>query len=148
MSAGALALEGVTRRFGEHTAVDDVSLEIAAGELLALIGASGSGKTTTLRIVAGYEVPEAEGWFSTAATSRRFPRRSADSGWCFSTTHCSHMPVEDNVAFGLEARGMGRAKRLERARSALSRLGSGMPKLWSSRYREVSSSEWRLPARW
>ena len=55
---GTLALNGVTRRFGDYTAVDNVSFEVAAGELLALVGASGSGKTTTLRIAAGYETPD------------------------------------------------------------------------------------------
>ena len=55
---GALALNGVTRRFGDYTAVDNVSFEIGPGELLALVGASGSGKTTTLRIAAGYETPD------------------------------------------------------------------------------------------
>ena len=58
-SEGALALNGVTRRFGDFTAVDNVSFEIGPGELLALVGASGSGKTTTLRIAAGYEIPDA-----------------------------------------------------------------------------------------
>jgi putative spermidine/putrescine transport system ATP-binding protein len=58
VTAGSLALERVTRRFGEHTAVDDISIEVPSGELLALIGASGSGKTTTLRIAAGYETPD------------------------------------------------------------------------------------------
>src|SRR3979411_2185221 len=57
--AGVLALNGVTRRFGEFTAVDNVSVDVGPGELLALVGASGSGKTTTLRIAAGYEHPDA-----------------------------------------------------------------------------------------
>jgi ABC-type Fe3+/spermidine/putrescine transport system ATPase subunit len=56
--AGALSLNGVTRRFGDFTAVDNVSVEVGPGELLALVGASGSGKTTTLRIAAGYESPD------------------------------------------------------------------------------------------
>ena len=56
--SGALALNGVTRRFGEFTAVDNVSFEVGPGELLALVGASGSGKTTTLRMAAGYETPD------------------------------------------------------------------------------------------
>jgi iron(III) transport system ATP-binding protein len=126
VSAGALALEGVTRRFGEHTAVDDVSLAIAAGELLALIGASGSGKTTTLRIVAGYEVPDNGRVMLDGRDITALPPQKRSFGMVFQ--HYAlfpHMPVEDNVAFGLEARGMPKSKRLERARSALESVGLG-----------------------
>jgi ABC-type Fe3+/spermidine/putrescine transport system ATPase subunit len=126
VTAGALALEGVTRRFGEHTAVDEVSLEIAAGELLALIGASGSGKTTTLRIVAGYEVPDSGRVMLDGRDITALPPQKRGFGMVFQ--HYAlfpHMPVEDNVAFGLEARGIPKAKRLERARSALDSVGLG-----------------------
>ena len=126
MSAGALALEGVTRRFGEHTAVDDVSLDITAGELLALIGASGSGKTTTLRIVAGYEVPDSGRVLLDGRDITAIPPQKRGFGMVFQ--HYAlfpHMPVEDNVAFGLEARGIPKSKRLERARSALESVGLG-----------------------
>ena len=126
MTAGALALEGVTRRFGDHTAVDDVSLDIAAGELLALIGASGSGKTTTLRIVAGYEVPDAGRVVLDGRDITALPPQKRGFGMVFQ--HYAlfpHMPVEDNVAFGLEARGIPKAKRLDRARKALESVGLG-----------------------
>jgi putative spermidine/putrescine transport system ATP-binding protein len=126
VSAGALALEGVTRRFGEHTAVDDVSLEIAAGQLLALIGASGSGKTTTLRIVAGYEVPDAGRVILDGQDITALPPQKRGFGMVFQ--HYAlfpHMSVEENVAFGLEARGIPKAKRIERARSALESVGLG-----------------------
>jgi len=126
VSAGALALKGITRRFGEHTAVDNVSLEIAAGELLALIGASGSGKTTTLRIVAGYEIPDSGTVTLDGRDITDLPPQKRGFGMVFQ--HYAlfpHMPVEDNVAFGLEARGVPKAKRLERARSALESVGLG-----------------------
>jgi ABC-type Fe3+/spermidine/putrescine transport system ATPase subunit len=126
VSAGALALKGITRRFGEHTAVDNVSLEIAAGELLALIGASGSGKTTTLRIVAGYEMPDSGTVTLDGRDITDLPPQKRGFGMVFQ--HYAlfpHMPVEDNVAFGLEARGIPKAKRLERARSALESVGLG-----------------------
>ena len=126
MSAGALALNGVTRRFGEHTAVDNISLEIAAGELLALIGASGSGKTTTLRIVAGYENPDSGQVILDGRDITDLPPQKRGFGMVFQ--HYAlfpHMSVENNVAFGLEARGVPKATRLERARAALDSVGLG-----------------------
>ncbi|HUQ21310.1 MAG TPA: ABC transporter ATP-binding protein [Gemmatimonadaceae bacterium] len=126
VSAGALALKGITRRFGDHTAVDNVSLEIGAGELLALIGASGSGKTTTLRIVAGYEIPDSGTVSLDGRDITPIPPQRRGFGMVFQ--HYAlfpHMPVEENVAFGLEARGVPKAKRLERARAALESVGLG-----------------------
>jgi len=52
-----IQLENVTKKFGELTAVDRVSLEVNDGEFIALLGPSGCGKTTTLRLIAGLEVP-------------------------------------------------------------------------------------------
>jgi energy-coupling factor transporter ATP-binding protein EcfA2 len=54
----AIALEGVSKRFGKHLAVDDVTLSIREGEFFSLLGPSGCGKTTTLRMIAGFEVPD------------------------------------------------------------------------------------------
>jgi ABC-type sulfate/molybdate transport systems ATPase subunit len=56
-----ITVTGVTKRFGAFTARDDVSLRVSSGELVALIGPSGSGQTTPLRIIAGLEVPDAGG---------------------------------------------------------------------------------------
>ena len=126
MSAGALALNGITRRFGEHTAVDNISLEIAAGELLALIGASGSGKTTTLRIVAGYENPDSGQVMLDGRDITDLPPQKRGFGMVFQ--HYAlfpHMSVEDNVAFGLEARGIAKTTRLARARESLDSVGLG-----------------------
>jgi ABC-type Fe3+/spermidine/putrescine transport system ATPase subunit len=122
--SGALALNGVTRRFGDYTAVDNVSFEIGRGELLALVGASGSGKTTTLRIAAGYEAPDAGTVTLGGVDMTRLPPERRGFGMVFQ--HYAlfpHMPVEQNVAFGLEARGVGKAERLEKARAALTSVG-------------------------
>jgi ABC-type Fe3+/spermidine/putrescine transport system ATPase subunit len=122
--SGALALEGITRRFGDFTAVDDVSFEVGRGELLALVGASGSGKTTTLRITAGYEVPDGGRVTLGGNDITRVPPERRGFGMVFQ--HYAlfpHMPVEENVAFGLEARGVNKVDRLIKARAALASVG-------------------------
>ena len=53
-----LELQGLTKRFGEFTAVDSMNLKAAEGEMIALLGGSGCGKTTTLRMIAGFESPD------------------------------------------------------------------------------------------
>ncbi len=118
--AGSLALTDLTRRFGGPNgpaAVDHVTVTVAEGELLALVGASGSGKTTTLRIAAGYE-PADEGRVELDGKDiTRLPPQRRDFGMVFQ--HYAlfpHLSVEDNVAFGLEARGVGRTERIARAR--------------------------------
>ena len=123
-AAGCLRLRGITRRFGGTTAVDDVSFDVADGELLALVGASGSGKTTTLRITAGYEPADAGTVELDGRDITRLPPQQRDFGMVFQ--HYAlfpHLTVEQNVAFGLEARGVGRAERLTRARAALAGVG-------------------------
>ena len=55
----AVSLRGVTKRFGKVTAVDDIDLDIRDGEFFSMLGPSGSGKTTVLRMIAGFEIPDA-----------------------------------------------------------------------------------------
>jgi len=129
--ASALALERVTRRYpgNPEPSVDAVSLSIAPGELVALVGASGSGKTTTLRIAAGYETPDSgrvvltdESGVTRDITHETPQRR----GFGMVFQHYAlfpHMTVEQNVAFGLEARGVRKAERLAKAREALAGVG-------------------------
>jgi len=72
-----LALRGVTKRFGEIEAVRGVDLELASGEFVVLLGPSGAGKTTTLRLVAGLERPDAAACTSADATSAHSRPRCA-----------------------------------------------------------------------
>ncbi len=125
MSAGALALDGLTRRYADGPpAVDRLTLEVARGELLALVGASGSGKSTTLRMIAGYEVPDGGRVVLDGRDITALPPQRRGFGMVFQ--HYAlfpHLSVEDNVAFGLEARGVRRSERLTRARQALAGVG-------------------------
>lgn len=124
MSAGRLSLQGLTRRFGAHAAVDDLWLEVPRGELLALIGASGSGKTTTLRMVAGYETPDAGRVALDGRDITGVPPQRRGFGMVFQ--HYAlfpHLSVGENVAFGLEARGVSRRERRARAEQALAGVG-------------------------
>lgn len=127
-----LTVQQLTRRFAAagRPAVDDISFTVQPGEVLALVGASGSGKTTTLRMIAGYEQPDA-GRIALDAngagrdiTSESPQRR----GFGMVFQHYAlfpHMSVAENVAFGLESRGVAKRERVERARQALERVGLG-----------------------
>lgn len=120
----SLSLKNISRRFGDYAAVDDVSLTIAAGELVALIGASGSGKTTALRIVAGYEAPDSGAVLLGGTDITRLPPQKRGFGMVFQ--HYAlfpQMPVVENVAFGLEARGVRKEERVRRAREVLDSVG-------------------------
>jgi len=98
----ALELEGVTKRYGETTAVSDLSLAVERGEFFTLVGPSGCGKTTTLRLVAGFEAPTA-GTVRFAGTDvAGVPPEDRDVGVVFQNYALfSHLSVGENVAYGL-----------------------------------------------
>jgi ABC-type Fe3+/spermidine/putrescine transport system ATPase subunit len=128
MSTGSsLSLVGLTRRFGAKApAVDDLSLDVASGELLALIGASGSGKTTTLRMVAGYERPDAGRILLEGRDITTLPPERRGFGMVFQ--HYAlfpHLSVGNNVAFGLAARGLNGRERRALTERALENVGLG-----------------------
>ncbi len=121
-----LVIDGLTRRFGTRTVVNGLSLEVRAGQLLALIGASGSGKTTTLRMVAGYERPDSGRVLLDGTDITTAAPQSRDFGMVFQ--HYAlfpHLRVSENVSFGLEARAVSRADRERRAAAALETVGLG-----------------------
>ena len=103
----AVELAGVTKRFGEFVAVDDLSLDIYEGEFFSLLGPSGCGKTTTLRMIAGFEEPT-EGGISVAGDPVRGvpPYRRPVNTVFQSYAIFPHLNVFDNVAFGLRRAGV------------------------------------------
>ncbi|MFC6864857.1 ABC transporter ATP-binding protein [Halomicroarcula sp. GCM10025817] len=98
----AVELEGVTKRYGGTTAVDDVSLAVEKGEFFTLVGPSGCGKTTTLRLLAGFEAPT-EGTVRFGGQDvAGVPPEDRDVGVVFqSYALFPHMTVRENVAYGL-----------------------------------------------
>jgi spermidine/putrescine transport system ATP-binding protein len=103
----AVELSGVTKRFGEFVAVDDLSLDIYEGEFFSLLGPSGCGKTTTLRMIAGFEEPT-EGSISVAGEQVQGvpPYRRPVNTVFQSYAIFPHLNVFDNVAFGLRRSGV------------------------------------------
>ena len=125
-----LSLQSVTRRFGAVAAVDDVSLEVAAGEFICLLGPSGCGKSTALRLIGGFEEPDAgDILIDGASTVGVPPNRRATSMVFQSHALWSHMTTFGNIAFGLKLRKLPRENVRRKVGDALSLLGlSGLDK--------------------
>ena len=102
-----LRLEGVTKRFGSFTAVDDLTLTVPEGSFFALLGPSGCGKTTTLRMVAGLEDPTAGRVYIGAddVTQLRPYKRPVNTVFQ-SYALFPHLTISENIAFGLRRRGV------------------------------------------
>lgn len=116
----SIAIRGVTKRFGEVTALDDLSLDIEPGELFSLLGPSGCGKTTLLRSLAGFYTPEAGRIFFGDEEVTRVAAHKRNTGMMFqSYALWPHMTVEQNVAFGLEERRVPAGEIRRRVREAL-----------------------------
>lgn len=101
----SIAVQNITKRFGQFTALSELSLEIPTGELVALLGPSGCGKTTLLRIIAGMESPDSGRILFDGQETTHVHTRERQVGFVFQ--HYAlfrHMSVFENVAFGLRVR--------------------------------------------
>jgi len=116
----AVRFSGVSRHFGEVRAVDNVDLAVGEGEFFAMLGPSGSGKTTCLRLIAGFERPNAGQIeiFGEPVNDTPPYRRSVNTVFQDYALF-PHMSVSDNVAYGLMVRGVDKVERRRRAETAL-----------------------------
>ncbi|WP_137131061.1 ABC transporter ATP-binding protein [Rhizobium sp. FY34] len=120
----SLTLDNVTAHYGSTQVLQDLSLAIAAGELVSLLGASGCGKTTTLRLVAGFLEPTSGSIRLGDRDLTRMPAHQRDIGLVFQNYALfPHLSVRDNVAFGLKQRGLGSVERKAKADTMLERVG-------------------------
>jgi sulfate transport system ATP-binding protein len=101
----SIVVDSVTKRFGDYTALDDVSLEVRDGSLTALLGPSGGGKSTLLRVIAGLEAPDTGTVSIAGEDATRQPPQQRNVGFVFQHYAAfKHMTVAKNVAFGLTIR--------------------------------------------
>ncbi|MEC9345713.1 MAG: ABC transporter ATP-binding protein [Pseudomonadota bacterium] len=113
-------VQGVSKFFGDVTAVDGVSLDIRRGEFFSLLGGSGCGKTTLLRMLAGFEIPSEGSILIDGVDVARVPPYERPVNMMFqSYALFPHMTVEGNVSFGLEQEGVAKPERRRRVAEAL-----------------------------
>src|SRR5919199_854041 len=130
--AHGLRLVGLTKRFKEHAAVDNLDLEIVAGQFYTLLGPSGCGKTTTLRLIAGLEQADGGSIYlddrliSSADKGYFAEPEQRGMGMVFqSYAVWPHMTVGQNVEFPLKLRGLPASERRQRVSEVLQLVGLG-----------------------
>jgi len=126
LAADALTLDGISHRYGTSFAVENVTLDIAGGEMVALLGPSGCGKTTLLRIIAGF-IQQTEGRVIVGRDAiDHLPPHKRTIGIVFQNYALfPHLSVADNVAYGLAARGVDRTAQKARVAEMLDLIQLG-----------------------
>jgi putative spermidine/putrescine transport system ATP-binding protein len=120
----AIELAGLRKRFGDIVALDGVDLAIDTGEFFTMLGPSGSGKTTMLRVIAGFEQPDAGTVELHGVDVTRQPPYDRDVNTVFQDYALfPHMSVQDNVEYGLRIKKLDRATRRTRSGEALELVG-------------------------
>jgi putative spermidine/putrescine transport system ATP-binding protein/spermidine/putrescine transport system ATP-binding protein len=133
-------VRNVSRSFGAHRALDDVSIDFPDGGFYALLGPSGSGKTTLLRLIAGFDFPDAGRIMIGGEGVERVPVEKRHIGMVFqSYALFPNMSVADNVAFGLSVRGRSKSDIAEAVQGALDLVHLG--KLGARRPHQLSGGQ-------
>jgi len=119
-----VSLRGITKRFGELTAVDSIDLDIKEGEFFTLLGPSGCGKTTTLRMIAGFEEPNEGQILVDGNDVAGLPAHKRPTNTVFqSYALFPHLTVRENVAYGLKRKRVDKSEIAERVDAELERVG-------------------------
>jgi putative spermidine/putrescine transport system ATP-binding protein len=119
-----LVLQSLTKRFGDASAVDGLSLTVEKGEFVSLLGPSGCGKTTTLQMIAGFVEPSAGSIYLDGRDLTRTKPAARGLGIVFqSYALFPHMTAAQNIAFGLEMRGVAKTEQTRRVADALLLVG-------------------------
>jgi sulfate/thiosulfate transport system ATP-binding protein len=115
-----IKVEGVSKRFGDFLALDDVTLDVPEGSLTALLGPSGSGKSTMLRLIAGLEQADSGRVFLEGRDVTGIPVQERGIGFVFQHYAAfKHMTVRDNIAFGLKIRKVPRDQIRDRVKELI-----------------------------
>src|SRR5271155_4739568 len=121
-----IVIESINKTFGAFTAVDSVNLRIYKGEMFALVGASGCGKTTLLRMLAGFASPSAGRILIEDVDMTKVPPHERPGNMMFqSYALFPHMTVEENVGYGLRRMNLERSVRAKRIQEALDMVQLG-----------------------
>lgn len=122
--SGGVRLEGVSKQFGDFTAVQDTDLDIADGEFFTMLGPSGCGKTTTLRMIAGFEQPTTGKVLIDGTDVAGQPAYKRPTNTVFqSYALFPHMTLEENVGFGLKRKKVDKNEIKRRVAEELERVG-------------------------
>ncbi|HWC48852.1 MAG TPA: ABC transporter ATP-binding protein [Solirubrobacterales bacterium] len=120
----SVELRGVTKRFDQLAAVDNLDLQLAEGEFFTLLGPSGCGKTTTLRMIAGFERPTSGEVRIEGEDVAQLPPHKRPTNTVFqSYALFPHLSVEENVGFGLKRKKVDKAEIKQRVTAELERVG-------------------------
>jgi len=122
--SGGVRLEGVTKQFGDFTAVQEMELDIADGEFFTMLGPSGCGKTTTLRMIAGFDQPTTGRVLIDGTDVAGLPAYKRPTNTVFqSYALFPHMTLEENVGFGLKRKKVDKGEIRRRVGEELERVG-------------------------
>jgi len=117
----AISVRGVSKTFGDYTALSPIDLEVENGSLTAILGPSGSGKSTLLRVIAGLEKGDTGSVFISGHDATKVPPHRREVGFVFQHYAAfKHMTVAKNIAFGLEIRKRSKAEIKQRVADLIS----------------------------